>query len=156
MERKKSEYDLQAEAFLSKHQLRFEILGVTPECPPYCDDPKHIHGNRYFVQFTGDGKPREKPLRFPFWNSFQDEFGNGRPVSGHSRHIPIKPSAYSVLACISSDASCPDTFEEFCADFGYDTDSTKANDTFRRCHKFAKELREFFTPEELEDLAEIA
>jgi hypothetical protein len=64
-------------------------------------------------------------------------------------------SAYDVLACISGDANCPDTFENFCAEYGYEGDSIKALQTFRRCSAFAKRLNAFFTPGELEKLAEI-
>ncbi len=66
------------------------------------------------------------------------------------------PSAYSVLACISSDATCPETFSDFCSDFGYESDSIKALQTFRRCSSFAKRLRAFFTPAEVEELSEIS
>ena len=153
--KKKSEYDLQAEAFLTKHQLKFSILGKTPECPPYCNDPKHTHGARYLVEFSGDGKPRNKPLRFPFWNSYADEHGPRGLQFGPNFHQPKPPTPYSVLTCISSDSTCPDTFEDFCAEFGYEKDSRKAFDTFIRCSEFAQELRAFFTPKELADLQEI-
>jgi hypothetical protein len=65
------------------------------------------------------------------------------------------PSAYDVLACISGDTYTPDTFADFCGEFGYETDSIKALQTFRRCSTFAKRLRAFFTTAELEQLAEI-
>lgn len=65
------------------------------------------------------------------------------------------PSAYDVLACISSDAGCPDTFEDYCAEYGADSDSIRDLQTFRRCSRFAKRLREFFTETELEELSEI-
>lgn len=65
------------------------------------------------------------------------------------------PSAYDVLSCISGDAHCPDTFAEFCGEFGYDEDSIKATQLFNRCSAFAKRLQAFFTPAELEQLAEI-
>jgi hypothetical protein len=63
-------------------------------------------------------------------------------------------NAYDVLACISSDAFCPDTFEDFCSEYGYE-DSISARRTFLRCSRFAKRLREFFSPDELEQLSEI-
>lgn len=65
------------------------------------------------------------------------------------------PSAYEVLACISGDANVPDTFEEFCSEYGYESDSIKALQTFRRCSAFAKRLKSFFTAAELEQLSEI-
>lgn len=68
---------------------------------------------------------------------------------------PIHPSAYDVLACISSDAYCAETFKDFCGEYGYERDSIKALQTFRRCSAFAKRLRAFFTAEELSQLSEI-
>lgn len=82
-------------------------------------------------------------LTFDFWGSIAD--------AQKGEH----PSPYDVLACISSDACTPETFADWCAEYGDDTDSIKALQTFRRCNAFAKRLRAFFTPAELEQLAEI-
>jgi len=60
-----------------------------------------------------------------------------------------------VLACISSDATTPDSFADFCAEFGENEDSRKALQQFRRCDRFAKRLRAFFTAAEVEALQEI-
>lgn len=64
-------------------------------------------------------------------------------------------TAYDVLACISGDAYTPETFADFCAEYGYESDSIKALQQFRRCDRFAKRLRAFFTTEELTQLSEI-
>jgi hypothetical protein len=50
---------------------------------------------------------------------------------------PVNPSAYDVLACISGDAHCPDAFDGFCSEYGYETDSIRALQAFRRCSAFA-------------------
>ncbi len=65
------------------------------------------------------------------------------------------PSAYDVLACISSDTHCPDSFKEFCSDYGYDLDSIKTKQLHRRCLAFSRRLQSFFTSAELEQLSEI-
>ena len=45
-----------------------------------------------------------------------------------------EPTAETVLDCLLSDASAGEmTFEEFCSEFGYDTDSRKAEATYRAC-----------------------
>jgi len=82
-------------------------------------------------------------LSFDFWNS-QKDMQEGKA-----------PTAYDVLACISGDVNCPDTFEDFCGEYGYDLDSRKAFATFKRCATFAERLQAFFTEEEREALAEI-
>jgi hypothetical protein len=74
--------------------------------------------------------------------------------TGHDPE-PKHPSTYSVLACISGDAYTPETFADFCAEYGYEVDSIKALQTFRRVDRFAKRLRAFFTESELQDLSEI-
>lgn len=77
-------------------------------------------------------------------------------ISGVEEEISsLHPSAYDVLACISSDVNCPNTFEDFCSEYGYESDSIKALQTFRRCSRFAARLRSFFTPSEIEELQEI-
>lgn len=68
---------------------------------------------------------------------------------------PKAPTSYCILACLSSDAHCPDTFSDWCSEYGYDEDSLKAKQTWKRCYTFAKRLQAFFTPAELEQLAEI-
>lgn len=65
------------------------------------------------------------------------------------------PTAYSVLAGMSIDANCPDTFEEWCGEYGYDTDSRKAEAQYRLCKDHAYKLVRFFTSEELEGLQDI-
>lgn len=64
------------------------------------------------------------------------------------------PAAYDVLACL--DWHCPDDFESFCADFGYDTDSRKAHATWEACVKGTKALhRVIENPEHRDILAEV-
>lgn len=83
-------------------------------------------------------------MAFDFWGSIAD-----------AEKCETVVSAYDVLACISGDVNCPDTFKDFCAEFGDDEDSIKALQTFRRCSAFAKRLRAFFTDGEIEQLQEI-
>ena len=65
----------------------------------------------------------------------------------------IKPKAYDVLACL--DTLSIDTFEDFCSDFGYDTDSIIAERTYRAVQEQDRELRKLFTPRQLEKLQKI-
>jgi hypothetical protein len=164
-----SEYEQQAQAFLTKHGIKFDVERSPHQtCPPFCEDQEHIHGGRYSVQFTAEGRT---PLVLDFWNSHVDE----HPEMYHSktgqrlripefnphtrkyweRKQPIAPTPYSVLACVSTEIDCPETFSEFCSEYGYDTDSKKAEALFHRCNEFAWKLRRFFTDEEKEELQEI-
>lgn len=59
---------------------------------------------------------------------------------------PVKPKIEDVLDCLASDASSYDNarnFEDWCSDFGYDTDSRKAEKTYNLCAELAKDLKHF-------------
>ncbi len=44
-----------------------------------------------------------------------------------------EPTVEDVISCIQSDATHGATFEEWCSDFGYDTDSRQAMAIFQAC-----------------------
>lgn len=136
----RNEYDAQARAFLGRFGLKLSATFKGDRCPPWCDGGC-VHGDRYRIRISGqNGKGS---ISFDFWNSLND-VQEGR-----------RPRAYEVLACISSEAYCPDTFEDYCAEYGYDEDSRMAEKSFKLLDKFARRLRAFFTTEELEALAEV-
>ncbi len=64
------------------------------------------------------------------------------------------PTAYDVLACL--DGYAPESFEEFCSDYGYDTDSRSAERTYNAVRQQAEDLQRLYSDTELEALAEIA
>ena len=75
-----------------------------------------------------------------------------KTVISHKRHkmtvyfsqgpaICHDPSCEDVLNCCASDAqSCADSFEDFCGNMGYDTDSRKAEKIFKACQKMRDSL----------------
>jgi len=63
---------------------------------------------------------------------------------------PQAPSPADVLYCVLSDAeACGQSFESWCGNFGYDTDSRKGFATYEACQRNGDKLRGFFTSEEL-------
>lgn len=63
-------------------------------------------------------------------------------------HYPKTPTAYDVLACLQKyDAG---TFENFCGDFGYDTDSRTAKKTYKAVVKEFGKVCEMWTDAEIE------
>lgn len=59
---------------------------------------------------------------------------------------PIPPTVDNVLSCLASDAQGYDNtrnFEDWCADYGMDTDSRKAERSYRTIGEQAKALRHF-------------
>lgn len=66
------------------------------------------------------------------------------PFSQGSAHTK-PPDATSVLSCLSMDAyRGSETFEEFCSDLGYDTDSRSAYDTWQTCRDTELRMRRMF------------
>jgi len=63
------------------------------------------------------------------------------------------PKIEDVLDCLASDANCEsDTFEDFCANLGYDEDSRKAFATWEAVRDQTSKLRKFLTPEQFTEL----
>lgn len=100
----------------------------------------HFQGDttqRYIfnVKFSRNGK------------SFSLKFGQSIAAGSNP------PSEYGVLACIQKyDVG---SFSDFCDCFGYDDDSRKALKIYKAVCAEYKKVSGFFTPDELEILAEI-
>ena len=151
-----NEYDAQAEKFLADHGLKFRATLADSKPAPWGDASDHRTGGYrpHFRITISKGKPctadytgnirAAARLTFDFWGSINDG-QKPQPVA----------TAYDALACISSDITTPDSFADFCAEFGENEDSRKALQLYRRCDRFAKRLRVFFTADEIEALQEI-
>jgi hypothetical protein len=61
-------------------------------------------------------------------------------------HNGKEPKTADVLDCLASDAASIDNtrgFEDWCSDFGYDTDSRKAEKMYKTCEHQAERLKNF-------------
>ena len=63
------------------------------------------------------------------------------------------PSVYDVLACLTK--YDPGTFEDFCSEYGYSEDSRTAERIYFAVQKEYTQLARLFTPDEMDELAEI-
>lgn len=54
-----------------------------------------------------------------------------------------EPDAATVLDCLCDEANCPDTFEDFCFEYGENPDSRRAEKTFKACLKTREKLKSF-------------
>lgn len=63
------------------------------------------------------------------------------------------PTAYCMLTSITKND--PGTLEEFCDEFGYNTDSIRDNETYKAVKEEWFTVRDFFSKDELEELQEI-
>ncbi len=64
-----------------------------------------------------------------------------------------KPSAYSILCCLTK--YDPGTLEDFCSEFGYDTDSKSAEEAYNAVCDEYKNVAMLFSDKEIEALQEI-
>lgn len=64
-----------------------------------------------------------------------------------------EPTFYDVLACLTK--YDPESFEDFCGNYGYDNDSRKAYKTYKAVVKEWENMQRLFNSEELELLQEI-
>lgn len=63
------------------------------------------------------------------------------------------PSAYDLFTCITKND--PGTFDNFCGDFGYSSDSRRAEQVYQAVVKEWQKVQRFFTADELAELQEI-
>lgn len=57
---------------------------------------------------------------------------------------PAPPNLYDVLTSLKADATHGETFADWCANYGYDTDSRKAMETYLACQESENRSRRFF------------
>ena len=133
------EYEAQANAFLKKFGLKMKVVMTGNKCPPWekagagC-----VHGDRYVITISAKDGRSPKSISFDFWNSIND-MQTGKA-----------PTAYDILACISSEANSPTDPDEVAQEFGDMLPSQAI-----AVAKFAKKLQDFFTEKEIEALSEI-
>jgi len=129
-----NEYEKKAKDFLTKHGITLKTYFVKTG-KHFEDDTSERDIYRCTLKRNG------QRLSIHFGQSLHDT-GTGK-----------YPTAYDLLACITKDD--PGTFENFCGDFGYDTDSRKAEKIYKLVTKEWGKVSRFFMSEELEELAEI-
>ena len=83
------------------------------------------------------------------WN-LQSDFGT---VKADHIKRPVPPSEYDVLACLTKyDVG---TFEDFCSEFGYNSDSKTANKVYADVCKEYLNVCRIWVDSEIEELCEI-
>lgn len=150
-ERSGPEYAAPAEAWLSATDSRLEIAYArTAKYFPDDKEPRDIYtvtlrrGNASYT-FTF-GQSIHCSTRF-----IRDPYGE-RIVPRRNKDYS-QPDAYSILSSLESHN--PGMFEDFCGDFGYDTDSRKAEATYKAVVEQYLSLARMYTLDELDKLGEI-
>jgi hypothetical protein len=70
-------------------------------------------------------------------------------------HNGKEPDTATVLDCLASDSSGVENgqdFDGFCSEFGYDTDSRKAEKIYKACERTARRLKQFLGSDLYEEL----
>lgn len=101
-----------------------------------------------------------EPYMFDFYTGLGHR--KARPTSFHratwrTDPKPQAPHPATVLHCLLSDADGVANargFEDWCADYGYGSDSRKAYRTYEACGEVDRHMRRVFAPEALEALRE--
>ena len=100
-----------------------------------------IFGNLY--RFKSANEARDADNRY-----------NGSYTGRNVKHKPRQtPTAYDVITCLTK--YHPGTFEDFCSEFGYDTDSKKAEKTYYAVLKEYADVSSMFSADVLEAMQEI-
>lgn len=168
-----SEFDIVVKDFCEKENIKIDInyqchrkrLGDIPTAVFVVEikTPKGSYEfefsdsviNSYVVLDTRTNKATNK-------YNIKNEFYNESAINGCSdmhglykilRVIP-NPTEYDILSCLTY--YCPNDFEEFCMEYGYNSDSIKDLETYRRVLNENKNIKRIFTKEQIEKLQEIA
>ena len=87
----------------------------------------------------------------PYRPSFKLPFHMGTGLLKNGK--PRPPDAKEVLCSVMQDAAALDTsFAHWCADLGFNEDSIKDFDVYRRCSELGKTLQQFFDSAERKEL----
>lgn len=133
----------------------------------------HIHGSHWRITISGEKRGH---ITVDFWDSYNDASVRHYRKTGDIRYSDIarglglkpgagmweirrkypkdpRPTAYDMLDCITRYE--PGTFEDFCSDYGYDSDSRRAETVYQAVVKEWRMVSRFFTAEELAEIQEI-
>lgn len=133
-----SDIDYQADAKerLAKCGGTLKLKLSDTKTAPFADDGDYRP--HYRCTLSGPGGT----YTFNFWNSI------------HAGATGEEATVYDVLSCL--DWNCPENFEDFCSEFGYDTDSMKAHRIWKGCLAQTRALNRIFPAETAREcLAEI-
>ena len=129
-----SDYEEQTKAVFKKHGITMKV--GSPKYGPVDWDKGYDHYT-FPVTLRKDGK------------SMRTEFTQSR-VRGSN-----PPTEYDIVSCLTK--SDPGTFEDFCSEFGYDTDSRQAEKTYKAVKREWEKVARVFGSEGecLEDLCNV-
>lgn len=155
-------------AFIAAHQITMHAE-TTRNNPHMPDEPGHpmdhwfctftnANGSRMAVHFS-TGRGLRKPYdgapnipNFDIWSG--SRLRSEHPTKLRAEYeaakarqlVPVAPSCEDVMDCLASDAcgiKNARNFADWCAEYGYDEDSRKAEKTYLACQAQHQQLRAF-------------
>lgn len=124
--------------FIEKHRITLTYEYI--DSNPHMDDFK---GDHYKVTLKRPIPGRQHPALSQLSVPFSKGYG----------HKGAPPTAEDVLECLASDARpAHDSFEDFCSDYGYDTDSRTAERIYKAATWQTGQLKKFLGPDLFEGL----
>lgn len=110
-----------------KHSLEKLCQAIKCEAEETEPNPEWPHSTAYTVTL----QYKRRKLTVPFYQG---------------KAICKEPQSHDVIYCLISDAQsieCADSFEDWASSLGYDTDSRKAEKTYKACVKNQQNIRRF-------------
>lgn len=141
-----NEYDEQAINFCEKTNTVIKAEFIGRDIPQW-EEEKNLHNHFKITLQRG-----KRSYTFDFWDSI---YNTEKSIKESKDFLFDKffPREYDILACMQK-YDCG-TFENFCAEFGYDTDSRKAEKIYNACVKEFTALQTLYNDEEIEEMQEI-
>lgn len=124
-------YEKEMEKILKDAQINVDIVFITKSYPKNWDN-ENLHDQYKVIISRG-----KKQMQFDFWASL------------HATQSNVIPTIYDVMACLEWYEIYD--FEDFCLNFGYDTDSRKALEIYLDCEKQQKELFSIIPEQEIRE-----
>ena len=147
-----NEYLQQAQDFLAKTNatMQIDFVGFASNTNWKESTPRAMY---QFKLTTPKGSMTDT-----FWDSINNTAIQQETIQSYAEKLrkmktEARPNAYDILAAVEK--SDPGTFDDFCSEFGYNTDSRAAVRTYFAVQKEYADLARIFTAEQLEMLAEI-
>lgn len=116
---KEFDYNKEMKKILNNAGISVNIVYIAKSFPNW--DEGNLHNQYKIILERG-----KQQMQFDYWDSLYNTKENK------------KPSTYDVIACLEWYEIYD--FEDFCQNFGYDTDSMKAFNIYTECQKQQKEL----------------
>ena len=138
-----NEYDQQAQDFLAATGSK---MTVTFKAYDYYFAGEKEARNIFSINI----KNKNGSWTFEFGDSISNTEKYRAATANQKKYAP---TPYSILACLNLNYS--EDFEDFCSEYGYDTDSRAAYKIYKAVLKESANIKRMFNEEEIEQLSEI-